>query len=81
MSNSVFGETPKFVYLGLSPSHTTDKLKCIFAPATRAVGLTDISDGITSSHGIAEVTADGVSEAKAYSDYIKKSEFKTMIVF
>ena len=26
-SNSVFGETPKFVDLGLSPAHTADKLK------------------------------------------------------
>ena len=52
-SNSVFGETPKFVDLGLSPTHTVDKLKSIFAPANRAGGLTDNSDELTSSHGIA----------------------------
>ena len=80
-SNSVFGETPKFVDLGLSPSNTADKLKTIFVHATRAGGLTDNSDGLTSSHAIANVTADRVSEAKAYSDYIKNSEFETMNVF
>ena len=80
-SNSVFGETPKFVDLGLSPAHTADKLKSIFFPATRVGGLTDNSDGLTSSHSIAKVTADRANEAKAYSDYIKNSEFKTMNVF
>ena len=34
-----------------------------------------------SSHGIAKFTADRVSEAKVYSDYIKNSEFETMKVF
>ena len=34
-----------------------------------------------SSHGISKVAADRVSEAKAYSDYIKNSEFETMKVF
>ena len=43
--------------------------------------MTDITDGLTSNHGISKVAADRVSEAKAYSDYIKKSEFETMIVF
>ena len=80
-SNSVFGETPNFVYLGLLPAHTADKLKFIFFPATRAVGFTDNSDMIKSSHGIAKVTADRASEAKAYSDYINKSEFETVNVF
>ena len=80
-SNSVFGETPKFVNLGLSPAHTADKLKSIFAPAARAVGLTDNSDGITSRHCIAEVTADRASKERAYKDYIKNSEFETMKVF
>ena len=37
-SNSVFGKTPKFVDLGLSPAHTTDKLKSVIGPATRAEG-------------------------------------------
>ena len=67
--------------LGLSPAHTADKLKSIFVPATRAGGLMENSNGLTSSHGIAKVTVDRVSEAKAYSDYIKNSEFETMNVF
>ena len=41
----------------------------------------DNYDGLTSSHGISKVAADRVSEAKAYSDYIKSSEFETMKVF
>ena len=69
-SNAVFGENPKFVYLGLSPSHRADKLKFVISLATRAGGLTDNSDGLTSSHGISKVTADRVSEAKRYIDYI-----------
>ena len=80
-SSSVFGKTPKFEDLGLSPPPTADKLKSIFVPTTRAEGLTDNSDGLTSSHGIVKVTTDRVSEAKAYSDYIKNSEFETMNVF
>ena len=80
-SNSVFVENPKFVDLERSPDHTVDKLKTIFAPATRAGGLTDNSNGLTSRHSIAEVTSDRVIKAKAYSDYIKSSEFETMNVF
>ena len=34
-SNAVFGENPKFVNLGLSPTHTADKLKSAISPATR----------------------------------------------
>ena len=41
----------------------------------------DNSDGVTSSHGIAIFTVDRVSEVKAYSGYIKNSEFETMNVF
>ena len=74
-SNSIFGETPKFVDLGLSPAHTTDKLKSVIGPATRAESWLDHSNWLGARHRIAEVTADRVSEAKAYSDYIKKSEF------
>ena len=70
-SNYVFVKTPKFMDLGLSPAHTSDKLKSIFVPAIRAGGLTDNSKGLTSSHGIAKVTADRASEAKSYSEYIK----------
>ena len=43
--------------------------------------MTDNNDGLTSSHGISKVGADRVSETKAYSDYIKNSEFETMKVF
>ena len=67
--------------MGISTSHTADKLKSIFVPATRVLGLTDNTDGLTSRHGIAEDTSDIVREAKAYSDYIKNSEFETMKVF
>ena len=35
-SNSVLGETPKFVGLGLLPANTADKLNSVLAPATRA---------------------------------------------
>ena len=80
-SNAVFSENPKFVDLGLSTNHTANKLKSIIGPDTRVRGLTDSSDGISFSHGIARVTADRVSEAKRYSDYIKNSEFETINVF
>ena len=43
--------------------------------------MTDKTDRLLSSHGFAKVTADRVSEAKAYSDFIKSSEFETMKVF
>ena len=74
-SNSIFGENPKFVDSGLSPAHTADKLKSIFVPVTTFGGLTDNSDRLPSSHGIAKVTADRVSEAKVYSGYIKPPNF------
>ena len=67
--------------LVISPAYTADKLNSIFSLANRSGGLTDNSGGINSRHRIAEVTAVRVSEEKAYSDYIKKSEFETMNVF
>ena len=70
-SNSVFSKKPKFVDLGLSTVNTADKLKSIFVLATRVGGLMNKPNGLTSSHGILKVTADRVSEAKAYSEYIK----------
>ena len=79
--NSVFGESPNLMDLGLSPTHTADKLKSISVPATRAEVLTYNSDGLTYSHGSAKVTADRASEEKAYSNYIKSSDFETMNVF
>ena len=42
--------------------------------------MTDNTDGPTSSHGISKVAADRVSEAKAYSEYVKNPEFKTIKV-
>ena len=80
-SNPVLGESPKFVDLRLSTAQTADKLTSIIVPTTRSGGLTDNSDGLMSSHGISKVAADRVSEAKAYSDYIKNSDFETMKVF
>ena len=65
----------------LSTAQTADKLKSVIGPATRVRGLTDNTDKLTSSHGISKVAADRVSEAKAYSDYIKNSEFENMKVF
>ena len=67
--------------LRLSTAHTADKLKSAIGPATRVRGLMDSSDRLTYRHHIAKVIADRVSEAKAYSDYIKKYEFETMKVF
>ena len=67
--------------MGLLTAHTANKLKSGISPATRVRGLTDISDGLASRHGIVKVTADRVSEAKAYSDYIENSEFEIMKVF
>ena len=40
----------------------------------------DHSEWLASRHRIAEVTADRVSEAKVYCDYIKNSKFETMNV-
>ena len=62
VSISVLGKTPKFVDLGLSPAHTTDKLKSVIGPATRSGGLTYNSDWIASCHFIAEVTEVKVRE-------------------
>ena len=67
--------------MGISTAHTADNLKSVIGPATRAGGLTVNSNRLTSSHGISEVAADRVCEAKAYSDFIKNSEIETMKVF
>ena len=80
-SNYVFGKTPKFVDLGLSPAHTTDKLKSVFNSATRAGGLKDNSDRIASRNSILEVTEGRVSKVQAYRDHIKNSDFETRNVF
>ena len=80
-SSSVFGKNPKFVDLGLSPAHTTNKLTSVIGPATRLEGWMDHSNWLASRHHIVEVTADRVSEAEAYSNYIKSSEIETMNIF
>ena len=80
-SNSVVAESPNFLDLGLSPANKADKLKSIISPTTRVKGLTDSSKWIASRHGCKEVTARKVSEEKAYSNYIKNSEFETTKVF
>ena len=80
-SNPVLGEIPKFMNLRLSTAHTANKLKSIISPATRVQRLTNNSDRLASRHRIAEVTADRVSEAKVFSDYIKNSEFENMKFF
>ena len=80
-SNSVLGETPKFVDLKLSPAHTMDKPKSVIGPATIAGGLTEQSDWLASRHRIAEVTVVRVSEVQANRDYIKNSGFETSIFF
>ena len=67
--------------LGLLTTHTADKFKSVIGPTTRAQGLTDTTNGLTSRHGILKVAADRVSEAKACRDYIKNAEFETMKVF
>ena len=72
-SNSVFGETPKFMDLGLSPSHTRDKCKSVIGPTTRAEGWLDHSYWLLSWNRIAEVIEERVVEAKSYGDYIKNS--------
>ena len=80
-SNPVLGETPKFMDLGLSIANTTDKLKSVIGHANRSGVLTDNSDWLTSSCYIAEVMEGIVSEVKAYSNFIKNSEFETRTFF
>ena len=80
-SNLVLGETPKFVDLWFSAVNTADKLNSVFSPVTRAEGLMISLKWLAASHGIAEVTADRVSEANAYRNYIENYEFETRNVF
>ena len=65
----------------MSPANTADKLKSIFAPATRVEGLTGNSDWITSTHDCEEVMIRRGSKTKLFRDYIKDSEFETTKVF
>ena len=70
VSNSVLSETPKFMDLGMSPAHTTDKLKSVIGPTTIYRSLMDHSKWLASRHIIAGVTEGRVIEVQAYSDYI-----------
>ena len=80
-SNSVIAKNPNFMYLGLLPANTTDKIKSVIGPTTRVERLKNGSDWLASSNSIEKVTAEIVSEAKASSDYILKNKFETMKVF
>ena len=77
----VIGKIPNFMDLGLSPSHTKDKLKYVIGPTTIFEGLINGSDWLASRHGIEEVMVGKVNETKSYSDYIRNSEFETTKVF
>ena len=81
MSNSILGESPNFLDLGLSPANTADKIKSIFAPATRVEGFMDKSNWLASRHGCGEFTVGRVSEAKVFSEYNKSSKFETTKFF
>ena len=70
VTNYVLGETLKFVDLRFLIVNTAEKLNSVFAPVTKAEGLTDHSYWLTSRHCIAEITADRVSEAKEYRNYV-----------
>ena len=50
--NYVFEKTPNIVDLGLSPTHTTDKLKSLIGPATRAERWMDQSNLLLSRNSI-----------------------------
>ena len=69
-SNPVLGETPKFVDLRLLTVNTANKLNSVFVPVIIAEDLMGSLNWLADSYGIAEVTSDRVSEAKAYINYI-----------
>ena len=71
VSNTVLGETPKFMDLQLLTVNTAEKLNSVFTPITRAEGLMGNSNWLAARHGIAEVTADRVIKAKAYINYVE----------
>ena len=81
VTNYVLGETLKFVDLRFLIVNTAEKLNSVFAPVTRAEGLTDHSDWLAPRYFIAKVTADRVSNGKAYRNYTKHSEFEIRDVF
>ena len=70
-SNYVLNKSLKFNYLGLSPIHTSDKLKTAIIHATISGRLIDHSDWIASWNRIAEVKEERVSEVQSCSGYIQ----------
>ena len=70
-SNSVLGETPKFLDLGLSNANTANKLNYVFSPTNIAGGFTENSNWRVYDHVIAEVTERRASKVQAYINYIK----------
>ena len=82
-ASSFLGESPKFIYFRLLSVNATGKPNSVFSPSTRADSLNGMGGGgrlngdwLAYSHGI-----ERVSETKAYSNHIKKSELETRNVF
>ena len=78
---SVLGKNPKFIDFELLFFDATGKPNFVFSSSTRAESLNNTGvcslngDQLASSHG-AEVAVEKVSETKAYSNHIKKSELE-----
>ena len=66
---------------GLSPANTPDNLKFVIVPTIRVGRLTNASYWFPPRHYIEEITAERVSEAKYYSNYILKKGIETMKYF
>ena len=54
-SNYVIDKSPNFLYLGMSPAKTEDKLKSVIGSTTRVEGFTDDSNCFAYRHGSKEV--------------------------
>ena len=80
-SDSVVTPNPNFVNFRIASVNATDRLGLVSATTTILGRPTLSSDWLQHGHDIEEVTAEKVSEAKAYSDYILENEFETMRVF
>ena len=77
-SNDVFTQNPNFINLGLTSVNTIDKIGSISVPTTRVGRPTSRSDWIQHEHDIEEATTERVSETRANSDYILKSDFESI---
>ena len=77
-SNAVLTLNPNLIDLGIVSVNTTDTLGSGSVPTTRFVLPTGRYDGIRHGHDIEEATADRVSETRANSNYILKSDFESM---